>query len=196
MHLTFKDITDYANSYYFKSDVDIDAAIFYSVPTSFFAIDDRIPRTLRELLTEAEGCLKSNYLTGASACARKIIYELAVTHNGDGTNYDERIKSLKSKLSYVDEVYFDTLLTLQQLTSDKVHEKSYDRWQSGHLRLILSTLAEVLHEVYVVPKLREEKRLSILNLKNEVMGAGAPAKNSPALPKTDVGEKNVPTPPR
>ena len=53
-----------------------DDLFFYSVPTSFFVLDNRIPRILRELFTEAEGSLKSNYLTGASACARKIVYEL------------------------------------------------------------------------------------------------------------------------
>lgn len=39
----------------------IDDLFFYSVPTSFFVLDQRVPKILRELLTEAEGCLKSNF---------------------------------------------------------------------------------------------------------------------------------------
>ena len=90
-------------------------------------------------MTEAEGCLKSNFLTGASACARKMVYELAIIEGAEGDNYEDRIKSLKGKRTDVEEDYFDTLLTIQQVTSTKVHEKSYDGWESKHLRLMLST---------------------------------------------------------
>ena len=50
----------------------VGALFFYSVPTSFFVLDNRILFFLPDLLTGAKGSLKSNYLTGASACARKI----------------------------------------------------------------------------------------------------------------------------
>lgn len=133
---------------------------------------------LRELITEAEGCLKSNFLTGASACARKVIYELASLQKASGDTYDERIKSLKALNPSVDPAFFDTLVTIQQVTSTKVHEQSYDGWESKHLRLILATLAEILREVYVVPALRADRRKSILELKSEVLGekkAGSPS---------------------
>src|SRR5882672_2054987 len=85
MHLTFQDVKDdtYAGTR-FRSNIDLDSAFFYSVPTSFFVIDRRIPRVLRELITEAEGCAKMNYLTGASACTRKAIYELLVIEKIEG----------------------------------------------------------------------------------------------------------------
>src|SRR5438132_1634226 len=132
----------------------LDNVFFYSVPTSFFVLDSRVPRKLRELLTEAEGCLKSNFLTGASACARKIIYELGRLQGAAGDNYDDRIRSLKALLPHVEPAFFDTLLTIQQVTSTKVHEDSSDAWEAKHLRIILASLREVLHEVYVVPALR------------------------------------------
>jgi hypothetical protein len=176
MHLSFQDISLYggerkadAAAYIFGSD-DLDNSFFYSVPTSFFVLDSRIPRVLRKLMSEAEGCLKSNFLTGASVCARKIVYELGVLQKGTGDNYEERIKSLKVINPNVEPTYFDTLLTIQQVTSTKVHEQSYDGWEAKHLRLILSSLAEVLREIYVVPAIREEKRKAILDLKNEVLG--------------------------
>jgi transcription elongation factor Elf1 len=170
MHLSFQEVLSSPDSYWFKKDFDIDAAIFLSVPSSFHVVDARIPATLRELLAEAEGCLKSNFLTGASACARKLVYELAKKCGAVGSEYDDRIRSLKEKLPGVDPSYFDTLLTIQQVTSDKVHENAYDGWESKHLRLIISTLHEVLQEVFVLPAIRAEKRKAILDVKNEVLG--------------------------
>jgi hypothetical protein len=177
MHLTFADIVMYEDSHSFKTK-DIDAAIFYSVPSSFHVVDARIPRILRELLTEAEGCHKSNFLTGASACARKLIYELAIEVGAEGDDYEDRIKSLKKKLPEVDSTYFDTLLTIQQVTSAKVHEQSYDGWESKHLRLILATIHEALQQIFVVPKVREEKRKAIRDLKSEVID-GKPMQPKP-----------------
>jgi len=129
MHLTFEELpivhVGTVNGrpqwrFKFKEEADagkiLDQAFFYSVPTSFFVLDERVPRILRELLTEAEGCLKSNYLTGASVCARKIVYELGVLSKADGENYDDRIRSLKRIHSEVEPTFFDTLLTIQQVT--------------------------------------------------------------------------------
>ena len=80
MHLSYKDmpLTDWGNYYTFKNgdgiDVtkDLDDSFFYSVPTSFFVLDDRIPRVLRKLITEAEGSLKSNYLTARLRAHAKL----------------------------------------------------------------------------------------------------------------------------
>jgi hypothetical protein len=77
MHLSFQDMAYYTQHSGFRWDSDyeknIDDHIFYSVPSSYHIIDEHIPRVLRELLDEAQGCLKSNVLTGASACVRKIV---------------------------------------------------------------------------------------------------------------------------
>ena len=175
----------FGNSYYnftYTDDGDqkkeLDDLFFYSVPTSFFVLDNRIPKTLRELITEAEGSLKGNFLTGASACARKVIYELAHSNGLTKGNYGDRIKYLKEGHSEIDGTYFDTLLTIQQATSSKVHENAYDGWESKHVRLILFTLREILHELYVAPKLRDEKRQNILDLKKELLGdSPAPAED-------------------
>ena len=97
MHLSYEEITKGpSHSLDFKDKIDIDSKIFYSVPTSFFVLDDRIPVNIRELITEAEGCLKMNYLTGASACMRKAIYELLVKEKAKGEYYEEKIKLLKN----------------------------------------------------------------------------------------------------
>jgi hypothetical protein len=170
MHLTYAPIAKliHHDDYAFTIDV-IDPLIFYSVPTSYHVINPHIPTILRELLDEAQGCLKLNFLTGASACVRKIVYELARHQKAGGKNYDERIHNLKEKLPTVDPTYFDTLLTVQQVTSDKVHEESFDGWESRHLRAILAALVEALHEIYVVPRERELRRQEILKLKTEIL---------------------------
>lgn len=188
MHLTFKELdTQYIGQvngthrwrFAFEKGVDagrtLDETFFYSVPTSFFVLDERVPRVLRELLTEAEGSLKSNYLTGASACARKIVYELGTLNKAAGDNYEDRIKALKQIHPEVEPAFFDTLLTIQQVTSSKVHENSYDGWEAKHLRIILASLSEVLHEIYVVPALREDRRKAILALKGELVPQAAAA---------------------
>ena len=161
-----------------EDEVVLDDIMFYSVPTSFFVLDKRVPPVLRELLTEAEGCLKGNFLTGSSACARKIIYELAKLEKAEGGSYEDRIKSLKSIHPEVESTYFDTLLTIQQITSSKVHENSYDGWEGKHLRVILATLSEVLHELYVLPALRKDRRNEIAAMKKELVGE-KPEKSTP-----------------
>ena len=145
----------------FRKDVDLDSQIFYSVPTSFFVIDDRIPKVLRELITEAEGCLKMNFLTGASACTRKAIYELTVKEKAAGKDYEGKIKDLKHKHSSVDPTLFDVLGHIQGMTSDHVHEQSWPHWDTDNLKLILETLKAVLHEMYVVPKERQARSSQI-----------------------------------
>ena len=172
MHLSFTSIGVLEQRHAFfldkNEDRSLDEFFFYSVPTSFFTLDERVPRVLRELLTEAEGSLKSNFLTGASACARKIIYELAVINEICDASYEDRIKSLKKKHRDIDQTYFDSLLTIQKATSSKVHENAYDGWTSGHVRLILASIREVLHELYVVPGLRADRRQAVIDLGNEL----------------------------
>ena len=153
----------------FQIGIDIDSKIFYSVPTSFFVLDERIPSQLRELITEAESCIKLNLLTGASACTRKAIYELLVIEGATGKDYESRIKSLKSKYPSVDETYFDILSHIQDMTSDKIHEQSWDKWDSENLKLLIETLKSVLHEIYVLPRIKADRSKQIQELRKNAL---------------------------
>jgi hypothetical protein len=170
MHLTFDDLQDerYSSSPRFRDDVDLDTAFFYSVPTSFFVIDTRIPKIIRELITEAEGCIKMNYLTGASACCRKAIYEFTVREKAEGEDYESRIKFLKGKFPAVDPELFDVLCHIKDMTSNKIHEQSWDKWDTKHLKLFLETLKTVLHEIYVVPDERKGRSERVRELLGEI----------------------------
>jgi hypothetical protein len=185
MHLSFEDVAyvDRNGHHYFKP-VDLDSVIFYSVPTSFFVLDKRIPVVIRELITEAEGSRKMNFLTGASACARKAIYEFLVHEKAEGDHYEDKIRSLKSRFAGIDPTLFDVLGHIQDMTSDKVHEQSWPKWDSQHLTLIIETLKTVLHEVYVVPQERATRSGRIQELLQQVRGK----KKAPEGKGADPGE--------
>lgn len=170
MHLSYCDIAEYESyqHYEFNDNIEIDDLIFYSQPTSFFVLDKRIPAVIRELVAEAESCLKMNLLTGASACTRKAIYELIKKENAEGTDYESRIKSLKGKYPDCDPDYFDILSAIQDMTSEKVHEQSWPKWDSKHLKLIINTVKTILHEIYVEPELKSERSTRIKKLREQV----------------------------
>jgi hypothetical protein len=175
MHLSYEDMAThhtlgggYLDYWKFNENIDLDSVIFYSVPTSFFVIDSRIPKIIRELITEAEGCLKMNFMTGASACMRKAIYELLVLEKVAGEHYEDRIKVLKEKYPASDPDLFDILGHIQQMTSDKVHEQSWEEWDSKNLRLIIETLRTVLYDIYVTPQIKAERSNLIKQLRENV----------------------------
>jgi hypothetical protein len=171
MHLSFEAIHEefqYPYRIKFQSNIDLDSKVFYSVPTSFFVLDDRIPAVIRELITEAEGCIKMNFLTGASACMRKAIYELTVLEKSEGTDYESKIKFLKDKYPGSDPNLFDIIAHIQDMTSDKIHEQSWDHWNSGHLKLFIETLKTILHDIYVDPKIKNERSAFIQKLFKQV----------------------------
>jgi hypothetical protein len=168
MHLSSKSLTDNEGSSSFNTK-NLDEVIFYSVPTSFFIVDSRIPEVIRELISEADGCVKMNYLTGASACTRKAIYELTILEKAEGENYEEKVKFLKNKFPQIDPELFDVLCHIKNMTSDKIHEQSWDKWDNKHLKLFLETLKVILHEIYVVPDERKKKSSHISKLLQESM---------------------------
>lgn len=180
MHLSYYYFfTPYIKDRFSEKIVDIDSMIFFSVPTSFFTIDSRIPKVIRELITEAEGCLKMNLLTGASACTRKAIYELTVKEEAEGKDYESRIKYLKKKFPDVSSELFDVLCHIKDMTSDKIHEQSWDEWDSKHLMLFIETLKAILHEVYVIPDEKKQKSSSIRSLLESVKGKKEEEKEEP-----------------
>lgn len=156
---------------------ELDDVFFYHQPTSFFTIDNRIPGKIRELVSEADGCLKMDYLVGASGCLRKAIYELLEIQDipRNDTNevgketwlpYNERIKKLKQKFSdqHIDADYFDILASIQGMTSDALHEGSWDSFDSNTLKLLIETTKEILCEIYVLPEKRNDKKADIKKL--------------------------------
>lgn len=175
MHLSFKELRESYSQHnqrkyynHFAPNIDIDASLFFSQPTSYFVLDNRIPEKVRELIYEAENSRKSNFLVGASACLRKAVYELleyetAIVKNPKSghADYQESIKSLKAKFPAVAPELFDALGHVQELASDNVHEGSWDAWDSPKLTTLIELTKATLHEMYVVPEERKD-RLGVL----------------------------------
>jgi len=67
------------------------------------------------------------------------------------------------------------------MTSDKVHEQSWDKWDTSNLKLILEALKAVLYEMYVLPKEKEDRSLKIQELKEKVQQK-QPAQKVPLRP--------------
>ena len=187
MHLSFNELRDsyvqYNRREYnnrFVEDLDIDKELFFSQPTSYFVLDNRIPEKIRELLYEAEKSRQANLLVGASACVRKAIYEL-IEHEEVGVkntktnyvDYQESIKALKAKFSFVASELFDALGDIQELASDSVHEGSWEAWDSSKLTILIELTKAILHEMYVVP----EERKGRLGVLNQIKSAFSNSKN-------------------
>ena len=54
------------------------------------------------------------------------------------------------------------------MTSDKVHEQSWPKWDSKNLTLILETLKAILHDIYVVPEVKKDRSRRIRELRSEI----------------------------
>jgi hypothetical protein len=161
-------------------DFDFEAELFYSHPASRFAVDERIqPKRVRDLIIEAIGCLDMNFVTGASACARKAIYELLLAQGAEGDTYEDKIKSLKAKHPNSDPVVFDMLFHIQGATSDVVHEDSSAVWTSPIVRFVLSTLMAAMTEIFVIPDERNARAQQMQEL------YGAIRKRAGSAPKAE-----------
>lgn len=172
LHWSWKDLRDVDFRGFpldkFSEKRNLDNELFYSRPTSYFTLDDRIPETIRNLIFESEQSRQANLLVGASACLRKAIYELLnfsksiiIDEKTGHTNYTKSIKSLKDKYPNVSPELFDGLSNIQGLTSDPLHEESWESWNSLNLRFLIELVKAILDEIFIVPDERK-KRLDVL----------------------------------
>lgn len=146
----------------------IDDEIVFSIPASFFTIDERIPRAVRELVAEARNCRQGSYLVGASACLRKAIYEVLAAEKiaktesdgkggGRDRHYGDRVRDLKTVKPHMDPTFFDLLADAITATSDQLHEESWPGWGPKEFDTIFSATLGVLDEMYVLPDERKKR---------------------------------------
>ncbi len=144
---------------------NLDKYFFYHQPDSFFTLDERIPKIIRELVSEADGCRRMNWLVGASGALRKATYKFLQEQGSTGNSYEEQIKWLKTKHSLVASEYFDALSNIQGMTSEELHEdKDWEPWTREEFDFLVATVKAVLHEVYVVPDERKSMLAKVLYL--------------------------------
>ena len=142
-----------------------DDNIILNIPTSFFTIDNRIPKVLRELIHEAEQCIQNNCYTGASACIRKAIYEFLLIEKASGDSYEDKIKSLKNKYAILDNDYIDILYNIQGIMCDKLHEASINtNFTSNEAKAYIELLKTIYNQVYVIPDELKNQKSSLSNV--------------------------------
>lgn len=162
-----------------EGQIDIDSHIFHSVPSSFFTMDERIPKEMRELFDEAQESKRANLKTGASACLRKLIYtflhdqlnmiagnkakkkslkELGHEH------YNDCIGILKKNYPHL-EVFFLPIESITGITSDQVHEESWKELSSNDLDICFAVMSDILDQVYVQPCILEDRKSEIEKMK-------------------------------
>lgn len=171
MHLSFTEIElyrGYENNRFNLGDIkDIDSLFFHSVPSSRFILDERIPEYIGELLTEADGSLKMNFLTGAGACLRRAIQELTVVLKAEGENYLEKIEFLKENNPHIDSIHFEILARIDEMAG-KVHDQPWDKWELKYLKLIIETLRALLNELFILPSIKKDKKKEIEALLEDI----------------------------
>lgn len=162
-------------------DVDLDSKIYHSIPSSFFTMDERIPKKMRQLVDEAQECKKANLKTGASACLRKLIYTLLSDQLNKKAgkenvslkdlgyeHYSDCIKAFKEYCPDLT-VFIEPLEDITGITSDQVHENSWDEISSKDIEICLVSIKDLLDELYVQPALLKERREAIFKMKEEAL---------------------------
>ena len=154
--------------------LSFDEVFFYHMPSSAFTIDERIPNEIREPLIEADHCLKSNFITGASACLRKAIYKLLKVNNvavkdeqGIFIDHSKRTQQLVDKYPQIDSFLITALNKIHSLTSQEVHENEWENFSSKELHFLLASTLETLNEIYVIPAEKQKRFAQLTNLEQQ-----------------------------
>lgn len=114
----------------------------------FLNIDGRVPGALRDLLAEADGCLKMGFLLGGTVCAQRAIQTLLSIENVAGANDDARLRGLSDKYPSVPKVLFAVCARFREATETPLDK---DR-----LNLLMVTLKLMFHEIFVISRQRTE----------------------------------------
>jgi hypothetical protein len=83
----------------------------------FLAVDNRAPAAVRELISEADGCLKAGFMTGGTVCAQKAIQTLLQHEGAEGASYEARLHALSQKFPSVPQSLFALCIRLGESSS-------------------------------------------------------------------------------
>ena len=119
---------------------------------AFLTLDSRVPVLIRDLIGEAEGCVKNAFLTGGTACAQRAIQMLLTTERVDGPDIEARLRGLVEKHPGVPQVLTTVLLRFGDATSREGAKLS-----AGSLHVLVVTLKALLYEIYVLGPERAQR---------------------------------------
>jgi hypothetical protein len=141
---------------------------------AFLTLDTRAPAAVRELLLEADGCLKAGFLVGGTVCAQRAVQALLQHENAEGASYEARLHGLSQKYPSVPQSLFALCIRLGGESSGKEPALDIER-----LKVLTVALKIMLYEIYVLGPDRTE-RLKYLQQMVEACETIAPARAATA----------------
>jgi len=139
---------------------------------AFLTIDPRVPAAVRDLLIEADGCLKAGFLTGGTVCAQKAVQVLLQHENAEGAGYEAKLHALSQKFPSVPQSLFALCIRLGESAS-----KDHPALDVERLKVLTVAMKIMLFEIYVLGPDRAE-RLRYLQQMVEACEAGGHTRGS------------------
>src|SRR5262245_12878149 len=118
----------------------------------FLTIDPRAPGSVKELIGEAEGCLKAGFLTGGTVCAQRAIQSLLAHEGAEGASYEARLHALSQKYPSVPQSLFALCIRLGDSPVKDPHPLDNER-----LKVLTIALKVMLYEIYVLGAERADR---------------------------------------
>ncbi len=141
---------------------------------AFLTIDSRSPAAVKELLLEADGCLKAGFLTGGTVCAQRAIQALIQHENVDGPSHEAKLHALAKKYPSVPQSLFALCIRLGDASG-----KDHSALEADRLKVLTVVLKIMLYEIYVLGPDRAD-RMKYLQQMVEACDAGAHSGRQPA----------------
>jgi hypothetical protein len=140
----------------------------------FLNIDGRVPGALKDLLAEADGCLKMGFLLGGTVCAQRAIQTLLSIENVTGANDDARLRGLSDKYPSAPKVLFAVCARFREAADQAPLDKE-------RLNLLMVTLKLMFHEIFVIAKQRTENLEYLQSILERLDGENAVGQSSAVL---------------
>ena len=151
-------------------------AVPASAVPNFLNVDSRVPSALRDLLAEADGCLKMGFLLGGTVCAQRAIQSILSIEDVTGANDDARLRALSDKYPGVPKVLFAVCARFREAPTNDQSPLDKDR-----LNLLMVTLKFMLYEIYVIARERTDSLEYLQGILQRLDGDGATAQSSAVL---------------
>jgi hypothetical protein len=142
---------------------------------NFLDVDGRVPAALRDLLAEADGCLKMGFLLGGTVCAQRAIQTLLTLEDVNGANDDARLRGLSDKFPGVPKVLFAVCARFREASAD---QSPLDK---ERLNLLMVTLKFMFYEIYVIARERKESLEHLQKILERLDGENAVGQSSAVL---------------
>jgi hypothetical protein len=145
-----------------------------AVPT-FLNVDGRVPAALRDLLAEADGCLKMGFLLGGTVCAQRAIQTILTIEDVNGANDDARLRGLSDKYPGVPKVLFAVCARFREASTDQTP------LDKDRLNLLMVTLKFMFYEIFVIARERKESLEHLQKILERLDGEGGVGQSSAVL---------------